>query len=127
MNIIKTMATIMLAVAASIVVPQPEPVAAQSCEACHHGTGECTGWFPGNTCLSGDNPDGSPFCANEPGECQVTLIDINIQGTPLMGLPVEAYLATSEDVRRPCDGAIIYHATRKETQAIEALTAQLVI
>jgi hypothetical protein len=127
MSIMKTMATIVLAAAAAIVVPQPEPAAAQACEACDDHLRKCVSWIDGNTCLAGEHPDGLPFCGDQSGSCQQTLIDINVQGTPLMGLPPRAYAATSEDVRRSCDGAIIYYAPPEETRAIEALTAQLVI
>jgi hypothetical protein len=81
----------------------------------------------GIQCLSGENPDGSPFCANFYHKCEMTSIDVNVQGTPLMGLPVRAYLATSDDVRRSCDGAIVYYAPPKDARALEDLTAQLVI
>lgn len=129
MSILKTVCMIVVVVAASILAPKAEPIAAQACEACDHNLGECIEWIRDNQCLRGEHPDGSPFCANFAHECmpQQTSIDVSVQGTPLLSLPAQVFASSLEDVHRACDGAIIHYALRDEARAVEALTDRIVI
>ncbi len=107
----------------------PTEIVAQACEVCDHGVGQCSEWLRWNVCLRGDNPDGTPFCANFTAECgvQTSAVDTDAFGAPLVNISKATYASSIEDVVRSCDGVIIYHAPEVDGAEVRAMTNRLVI
>ena len=119
-----------LAAVTAPMVILPGDAGAQPCEICKHDVGECKGTGTRSVCFAGENPDGSPFCADHDRDCnaQTTSLDLGAAGLPLANVPGSLYASSVQDVRRSCDRVVLRHVLHQEdATAATTTTAHIVI